>query len=195
MCAASRTVRVIGPRTETPGKALAGHIGTRPSVGFRPTRPHHAAGMRIEPPASVPICSGPKPAAPAAPAPDDEPPVVYCGFQALRVMPLQRAVAGRLPAVFGGGGLADDHRARGFQADDGRCVVGNRMRDRTVRLPRRVGKPATSTRSFTVHGTPSRGPSGRPTRQRISLSPAASIARGFSTAKAFSAGLSWRCAR
>ena len=30
------------------------------------------------------------------------------------------------------------------------------------RLPRRVGKPATSTRSFTVHGTPSSGPSGRP---------------------------------
>ena len=29
---------------------------------------HHAAGMRMEPPASVPICSGPKLAAPAAPA-------------------------------------------------------------------------------------------------------------------------------
>ena len=31
-----------------------------------------------------------------------------------------------------------------------------------VRLPRRVGKPARSTRSFTVHGTPSRMPIGRP---------------------------------
>ncbi len=74
--AASRTDRVIGPATDTPTKALVGHSGTRPKVGFSPTRPHHAAGMRIEPPASVPICSGPNPAAPAAPAPDDEPPVV-----------------------------------------------------------------------------------------------------------------------
>src|SRR5215472_9798980 len=85
--AASRTARVIGPRQETPGNALAGQIGTRPSVGFSPTSPHHAAGMRIDPPASVPMCSGPKPAAPAAPAPDDEPPVVKAGFQGLRVMP------------------------------------------------------------------------------------------------------------
>src|SRR5579859_183371 len=82
--AASRTVRVIGPSTETPGKALAGHIGTRPSVGFRPTRPLQAAGMRIEPPASVPICNGPKPA------------VVCAGFQALRVMPF----SGQSPGDF-----------------------------------------------------------------------------------------------
>ena len=58
-----------------------------------------------------------------------------------------------------------------------------------MRLPRRVGKPARSTRSFTVQGTPSSGPSGRPARQRVSLSPAASSARGFSTAKALQAGV------
>ena len=38
-----------------------------------------------------------------------------------------------------------------------------------VRLPRRVGKPATSTKSFTVVGTPSSGPIGRPARQRAAL--------------------------
>ena len=36
---------------------------------------------------SVPICSGPKQAAPAAPAPDDDPPGVRWGFHGLRVTP------------------------------------------------------------------------------------------------------------
>ena len=36
---------------------------------------------------SVPTCSGPNPAAAAAPAPPLEPPVVHAGFQGLRVMP------------------------------------------------------------------------------------------------------------
>ncbi len=47
-----------------------------------------------------------------------------------------------------------------------------------------------SSRSFTVHGTPSSAPIGRPARQRAALCPAASSARGFSTAKALSRGLS-----
>lgn len=34
-------------------------LGTRPRLGFRPTMPHHAAGRRMEPPMSVPRCSGP----------------------------------------------------------------------------------------------------------------------------------------
>jgi hypothetical protein len=48
----------------------------RPKVGFRPTIPHHAAGIRMLPPASVPTWSGPNPAAAAAAAPEEEPPVV-----------------------------------------------------------------------------------------------------------------------
>ena len=58
-----------------------------------------------------------------------------------------------------------------------------------ILLPRRVGKPATFSRSFTVTGTPSSGPSGRPAAQRASLSPACIRARGFSAAKAFTQGL------
>ena len=52
--------------------------------------------MRIEPPASVPTCSGPKQAAPAAPAPEEEPPGVRRGSQGLRVMPC----SGQSPGVF-----------------------------------------------------------------------------------------------
>ena len=58
-----------------------------------------------------------------------------------------------------------------------------------VRLPRRVGKPAMFSRSFTVAGTPSSGPTGRPAAQRASLSPAACSARGFIAAKALTQGL------
>ena len=58
------------------------------------------------------------------------------------------------------------------------------------REPRRVGSPATSTRSFTVTGTPSSEPVGRPARHRVALSPAACNACGFITAKALIPGLS-----
>src|SRR3984885_5723986 len=85
--AQSPIVRVMGPAQATWAKAPSGHCGTRPKLGFRPTRPHQAAGMRMEPPASVPICNGPNPAAPAAPAPEDDPPVLTSGFHGLRVMP------------------------------------------------------------------------------------------------------------
>ena len=47
-----------------------------------------------------------------------------------------------------------------------------------------------SSRSFTVAGTPSSGPIGRPAAHRASLSPAAARARGFMAAKALTQGFS-----
>src|ERR1700733_4648400 len=157
--AASRTVRVIGPAQDTPGNTLAGHSGTRPKVGFSPTTPDHAAGMRIEPPASVPICSGPNPAAAAAAAPDDEPPGVCWVFHGLRVMPCSgqspgdfqpNSVVVVLPTITAPS--AFNPTTAGASSDTG---AGSE-----VRLPRRVGKPARSSKSFTVQGTPSSRPSG-----------------------------------
>src|ERR1700689_3679745 len=127
--------------------------------------------MRTDPPASVPICSGPNPAAPAAPAPEDEPPVVYAGFQGLRVMPCNgqspgdfqpNSVVVVLPRITAPAAFSPI--TIGASSGTGSVLV--------VRLPRRVGKPARSTRSFTVHGTPSRIPIGRPERQRDVLSAA-----------------------
>src|ERR1051325_4513788 len=46
--------------------------------------PQNAAGPRIEPPVSVPIAPGTKPAATAAPAPLDDPPGRWSGFHGLR---------------------------------------------------------------------------------------------------------------
>src|SRR5580704_5204751 len=144
--------------------------------------------MRIEPPASVPTCNGPNPAAPAAPAPEDDPPVVNTGFQGLRVMPCSgqspgdfqpNSVVVVLPTM-----IAPAAFRPSTAGASSRAGVGS-----VARLPRRVGNPATSTRSLTVQGTPSSSPIGRPAAQRAALSPAASSARGLSTAKALNVGL------
>src|ERR1700733_1715728 len=47
---------------------------TRPKVGFSPTVPHKAAGIRIDPPVSEPIATGTIRAATAAPDPPLDPP-------------------------------------------------------------------------------------------------------------------------
>ena len=59
----------------------------RPCVGFRPMVPVKAAGMRIEPPASLPMDRRTTPAATAAAQPPLLPPGVSDGFHGLRVMP------------------------------------------------------------------------------------------------------------
>lgn len=56
-------------------------------VGLNPTRPQLEAGMRIEPPPSLPWAPGTMPAATAAPEPPDEPPGVREVSHGLRVGP------------------------------------------------------------------------------------------------------------
>src|SRR3546814_19290072 len=62
-------------------------MGIRPRLGFRPTTPHRAAGMRTDPPMSVPSASGTQPVATATPEPPDEPPGVRVASQGLLVTP------------------------------------------------------------------------------------------------------------
>src|SRR6059058_5020318 len=69
---------------------LAGYAGMRPHDALNPKMPANEAGIRIEPPPSVPMWSGPRPAAAAAEAPPLEPPGVRSRFQGLRVMPKTR---------------------------------------------------------------------------------------------------------
>src|SRR3546814_8855418 len=57
-------------------------------LGFSPAMPVKPAGMRIEPPPSVPTANCPRPAATCAEAPPDEPPGVVSVFHGLRVMPV-----------------------------------------------------------------------------------------------------------
>ena len=58
----------------------------RPIEGLKPYTPQWAAGIRTEPPPSLPMAMGPTPVATATPAPALEPPGVSAGFHGLRVV-------------------------------------------------------------------------------------------------------------
>ncbi len=61
-------------------------LGTAPSLGLWPQSPQKAAGMRIDPPRSLPKSSGVKPAA-SAPEPPELPPGVRVRSHGLLVRP------------------------------------------------------------------------------------------------------------
>ena len=78
--AASRTVVAIGPAVSW--EWLIGTMwvrDTRPTVGLNPTTPLTEAGQVIDPSVSVPIVTGVRPSATAAPLPDDDPQGVRAG--------------------------------------------------------------------------------------------------------------------
>ncbi len=62
-------------------------IGTSPCVGLNPTTPHQAAGIRIEPPESVPSPLSAWPAASAAAVPPLEPPATRPGAVGFGTVP------------------------------------------------------------------------------------------------------------
>ena len=103
-----------------------GQAGTRPKVGFSPTMPQKPAGMRIEPPPSVPRCSGAH-----AEGRRDRRPAARAAGGAARVPRVardlaQRVVGHRLPAELGRGGLAEQHRAGLAQPRGGGRVLSVR---------------------------------------------------------------------
>src|SRR5262245_64337676 len=59
----------------------------RPWLGFIPTRPLNEAGMRVDPPPSLAVATGTRPAATAAADPPLDPPGVRSVFHGLRVTP------------------------------------------------------------------------------------------------------------
>src|SRR5699024_4564902 len=146
--AVSPTVRVMGPAWARVPKGLDGNIGMTPYVGLRATIPQNAAGIRTEPPPSVPRASWPRPAATAAEPPPLEPPGVSAGSEgslpADRSGVPQRAppagargalaqprAAGRRPPATGAAG--GERRVVGVARDAGDRVVGDP-------LPRELGR-------------------------------------------------------
>jgi hypothetical protein len=80
--------RAIGPIVSYGG--LTGNeprFGTAPAVGRSPQIPFSDAGMRIEPPVSLPSATSHMPAATATPEPPLEPPGRRVSSQALRQRP------------------------------------------------------------------------------------------------------------
>src|SRR5262252_10035738 len=70
-----------------PNPSCAYSCGTTPSPCLNPTTPLHAAGIRVEPPPSVAIAIGTRPAATATAEPPLDPPELRSARQALHVHP------------------------------------------------------------------------------------------------------------
>ena len=87
---ASATVALVDPAVEKPSHRGAESRPITPSVGLYPTRPHSDAGMRTEPPPSVEVARGTRPAASAAADPPLDPPGDRSTFHGLRVAPNTR---------------------------------------------------------------------------------------------------------
>ena len=51
-----------------------------PKVGLKPVMPQRAAGMRTDPPVSLPMATGTMPSATETAAPEDEPPGICAAF-------------------------------------------------------------------------------------------------------------------
>lgn len=84
----SLTVRAIGPDTMKGSEVqLDGYVGTRPGDGRKPTTPQRLAGMRREPPRSLPLASGARPHASATAEPPEDPPAERARSHGLRVAP------------------------------------------------------------------------------------------------------------
>src|SRR6218665_1266758 len=137
--AVSRTVRLSTPSTARPPQPSprSGPIGTTPRDGLSPNRPQQAAGMRMEPPPSLPCAIGTMPAATAAAAPPLEPPAGPSGGAPAtrgfgRGAAIARGLGGRCHAQFGHGGPGKGNEAARLET---------RNQGRILRISRVLEKP------------------------------------------------------
>ena len=83
------TSRASGPTLSSGGDSgKTPAIEIRPRVVLRPATPHAAAGMRTEPPVSVPRATSASPSATATAEPDEEPPGTRPGSSGLTGVPV-----------------------------------------------------------------------------------------------------------
>ncbi len=184
---ASSTPGASGPCVETSSQDGIGRLPISPAVGLRPVSPQNAAGVRIDPPPSVPVASGTSPAARAAPEPPDEPPGDHSRPQGLRVGPNTslsvhpwNANSGMLvlPSTIAPAAIIRS-TVISLRSAGGRSSI--------VREPKFVTFPARSVLSLTRSGRPASGPSAP---RWSSRSASASASSGHTAVTAFSAGSS-----
>src|SRR6516165_4999125 len=139
--------------------------------------PQNEAGMRIEPPASVPTASGQIPAATATALPPLLPPGVRSRSHGLRVTPVSgESVTPFQPnsgVVVLPKNTAPAHRRRAVAGESSSHACFGSI----VREPNRRGQPLVSTVSLSATGTPSSRPCGSPFCQRASEARAIASAR------------------
>src|SRR2546421_108254 len=156
----SSTVRAIGPTWSKLGASgKQPSIETSPYVGLKPTTPQQAAGMRIEPPESVPRAASTSPVASAAAEPPDDPPAIRpgatgfgtvpkCGFS--DVTPYANSCRFVLPTF---AYPLDSARRTDSAVVDGTCSANTAE-------PYVVVSPAVSSRSLTASRMPAGGSAG-----------------------------------
>src|SRR5579884_922574 len=89
----SSSAHAATSRASGPAWSKLGASGKRPSVGttpydgLNPTTPQHAAGMRIEPPVSLPSAASAWPRPTAAADPPEDPPAVSPGNRGFGTTP------------------------------------------------------------------------------------------------------------
>ena len=125
--------------------------------------PQSEAGTRSEPLVSEPSEIGARPAAVAAPQPEDDPPHIRARVVRVAADAVVRVLAGEVVGVLAHVERAEQHGAGGVHPPHQRGVARRAgARSRLIFEPARVGRPATSKRFFTAKGTPASGPGGRP---------------------------------
>jgi hypothetical protein len=155
--AVSRTERDRQPTVTVKGGWWElGPFGIRPNVDFNPIRPVKPAGMRMDPPPSLPEARGRRPPATAAAEPPEEPPGVRCGSQGLCVVPWSLVCVKLTPpnsgAVVWPTGTAPASRSRVT------CVLSQSdSRSRKTNEPSVEGQPSTASSSLIAIGTPPKG--------------------------------------
>src|SRR5690242_8556138 len=167
------TVRVIGVMCDwLPNPSGVRSCGTRPSVCLNPTTPQHAAGMRLDPPPSVPTPIGANPAATAAAAPPLDPPQVRDRSHGLAVHPNSGASVKHLWPNSGVVVLPMRIAPAALSlATQGESAAGTLSA--SAKEPKVVRTPAVLTRSLTANGTPCSGPNSSPRMRAFSAAFAA----------------------
>ena len=162
--------------------------GIRPMEGLSDAMPQQWAGLRSEPPMSLPRPTGVMPVASAEASPPLDPPAVRSGFHGFRVSPrselsvwTRRPKSGRLVRPIG---MAPAARMRSTMGESVEATASA-----SAGTPWVVAEPSTSMFSLIVKGTPWNTPEGSPAARRSSARRAAASADSASTTvTAFSAG-------
>ena len=158
----SRTVRVSTKSCDMPCRPSQspGPTGMRERVAFRPTIPHSDAGIRIDPPPSVPWAIGSARAATRAAAPPLEPPTLRSRSHGLHVGPWTIGSVVALKAN-SGARVRPMTRKPAARIRCPRCVsAGQRTPSPVRRLPAWTICPSRwGATSFMSIGMPAKGPS------------------------------------
>src|SRR5262252_3649475 len=117
--------------------------------------PQYAAGIRIEPPVSVPSASAHAPAATSAADPPEDPPEVRAGSLGLRVSPTSGWAN---PAAYSRHWLVTKTSAPAARSRATTAASARAGAQLLAGLPYLVGTPATSMLPLTATGRPASGP-------------------------------------